>query len=73
MKQYIVISPLSKQPSKRCDMVTADELRVLNHIIEDMEDHPECIQLSPEEMDKILEEYDQISIRERHFYNIQKF
>lgn len=53
-------------------MITADELRVLNHIIKDMEDHPECIQLSPEEMDKILEEYDQISIRERFFYSAHK-
>ena len=38
-------------------MIKADEIKVLNHIIADMEDHPECVQLAPEEMDKILEEY----------------
>jgi hypothetical protein len=53
-------------------MITAEELRVLNHIIEDMEDHPECVQLSPEEMDKILEEYDQISIKEQYYRNVKK-
>ena len=35
-------------------MITDDEIKVLNHIIADMEDHPECISLSSEEMDKIL-------------------
>lgn len=45
-------------------MIPTDELKVLNHIIEDMEDHPECIQLSPEEMDNILEEYNQMNLRE---------
>jgi len=44
-------------------MITDDEIKVLNHIIEDMEDHPECISLSSEEMDKILEEYDQIAVK----------
>ncbi|MBW1899357.1 MAG: hypothetical protein JRI61_09900 [Deltaproteobacteria bacterium] len=44
-------------------MITDDEIKVLNHIIEDMEDHPECISLSSEEMDKILEEYDQITAK----------
>lgn len=38
-------------------MIKADEIKVLNHIMADMEDHPECVQLSPEEMEKILEEY----------------
>ena len=46
-------------------MITDDEIKVLNHIIEDMEDHPECISLSSEEMDKILEEYDQVTIKAR--------
>ncbi|MFH2066375.1 MAG: hypothetical protein ABIK15_14330 [Pseudomonadota bacterium] len=54
-------------------MITADELRVLNHIIEDMEDHPECNQLSPEEMDNILEEYNQVNIREQCYRNIRSF
>ncbi len=42
-------------------MVTDDEIKILNHIIEDMEDHPECVSLSSEEMDQILEEYDQMT------------
>ncbi|MFO7559829.1 MAG: hypothetical protein R6X10_13425 [Desulfobacterales bacterium] len=42
-------------------MITDDEIKVLNHIIKDMEDHPECVSLSSEEMDQILEEYDQIA------------
>jgi len=43
-------------------MTTDDEIKVLNHIIEDMEDHPVCISLTSEEMEKILEEYDQIAM-----------
>lgn len=54
-------------------MITTDELRVLNHIIKDMEDHPECNQLSPEEMDTILEEYNQVNIREHCYRNIRSF
>jgi len=54
-------------------MITTEELKVLNHIIEDMEEHPECIQLSPEEMDKILEEYDQIGIQNRYDPPAYKF
>ena len=52
-------------------MITDDEIKVLNHIIEDMEDHPECISLSSEEIDNILEEYDRINIKSQ-FYLLQK-
>jgi len=44
-------------------MITDDEIKILNHIIKDMEDHPVCISLSSEEMDKILEEYDQLTVK----------
>ena len=45
------------------NVIRDDEIKILNHIIEDMEDYPEYIRLSADEMDKILEEYDQIAVK----------
>jgi len=46
-------------------MITKDELTVLNHIITDMEDHPEAVDDSQMELEQILAEYDEFNNKGR--------
>ncbi len=48
-------------------MMKNDEFEILDHLIKDMEDYPERIDVSREEMEQLLTEYDAVNQKERIF------